>query len=328
MRTPDRTILIDGNNVIRRAHAVYVELLEKRGNPQILSSSGLPVGLIQGTLGMLSDWIPSIRRPSRIIFFKDGTSQRRRSVDPGYKARVSKGFGSGPRMYHLADGHIANGDLEVIDHVLGLLGVDVCHLPDEEADDLIASFVKASSPDAIHFIISSDKDFYQLVSDNVIQYRPGVEKNRFFDPERVEQDFGVHPRDVRMFKSLTGDATDTYKGVFRIRKKVAATLSRNKSPADLYSSDLSLCSKLEHQRLMNSRERVEMNYFLAGMKDDINLSDAFTLGVRDVKAASDVLHGLDVSGVDPSSFRTKHGGVSLTSEPALNYLSSDLFSDL
>lgn len=328
MKTPERIILIDGNNVIRRAHAVYVELLEKRGDPAILSPSGLPTGLIQGTLGMLSDWIPSIRRPTRIVFFKDGTSQRRRSVDPGYKARESKSFGSGSRMYHLADGHIADGDLQVIDHILGLLGVDVCYLPTEEADDLIASFIRASSPNTIHFIISSDKDFYQLVNDNVIQYRPGVEGNRFFDPERVEQDFGVPPKDVRMFKSLTGDATDTYKGVFRLRKKVAASLSRNPNPAALYSSDLSMCSRLEHQRLLDGKSRVEMNFFLAGMKDDVDLSDAFTLGTRDIQAASDVLHGLGISGVDTSSFRTKHGGFSVTSEPALDFVSPDLFSDL
>jgi hypothetical protein len=328
MRTPERIVLIDGNNVVRRAHAVWVELVEKRGGPALVNSSGLPIGLIQGTLGMLSDWLPSFRRPTRIVFFKDGTSRRRREIDPGYKFREPKDFGSGSVEYRLSDGHVVNGDLAVIDHVLRLLGVDICYLPDEEADDLIASFIRASDPGTIHFIVSSDKDFYQLVGDNVIQYRPGLEGNRFFDPERVESDFGVAPEHVRMFKSLTGDVTDTYKGVFRIRKKVASLLSKNPNPAAMYSSDLSMCSKLERQRLLDSRSRVETNFILAGMKDDVDLTNAISPGSEDFTTASTVLRGLEITGVDPSSFRTRHGGFSVTSEPPLDFISPDLFSDL
>ncbi len=304
---PNKNILIDGNNLLHRAQAVFVDYRVKRGDPPILSPDGYPTGLIQGTLSLLSDWIPSISRPTRIIFFTDGAASRRKALDPGYKARETREFGSGPKPIRLEDGYEAKDDLDVIDHLLRLLGVDLCLGPDDEADDLIASFIHPRK-DEINFIVSGDKDFYQLLDDNTIQYRPDAEGSRFYDAERAAGNMGVPPCHVRMFKSLKGDKSDTYKGIPRIRSTVAARLSKHPDPASMYASDLSFCSKLELQRLMELRPRVELNFLLAGMCTDIDLEPFIRPATQDWDTARRILKSLGVIGVDPNSFRTKHEG--------------------
>lgn len=327
MKSPERNVLVDGNNILHRAQAVHVDLPIKRGEAPTTTSDGFHTGLIRGTLGMLSDWLPSMRRPSRIIFFKDGTAARRKVMDPGYKDRESHGFGSKVGTT-LSDGTVVSSDIEAVDHILLLLGVDLCHHPDEESDDLIASFIHSRPDGAIHFIVSGDRDFYQLLNNNVVQYRPGLQGDRFFDAERAASDFGVRPQHVRMFKALTGDVTDTYKGIHRLRSKVATKLAEFPDPTSMYLSPLDGCSNLEKKRILEGRDRVEMNFLLAGMHSDIDLAPYTRASTPDPDRAIHILKALDIYGVDPTSFATSHSGSVRVSEPTVDFISSDSFSDL
>lgn len=302
----EKNILVDGNNLLHRAHAVFVE----RAPDPMRSPSGYPTGLIYGFLSMLADWTTSISTPTRMDVFFDGVPRRRLAMDPSYKLREDAALKfSGPPV-RLCDGYEANDDFDVLRHLLGLLGADLFRHPDEEADDLIASYV-SSRPQDLHIIISSDRDFYQLLtmSGRVVIYRPGVPGNRFFDSERAAEDLekkykaALLPSNIRMFKALTGDPSDGIHGVPRLRRKVAAAVSSHSDVDSLYGSGFPGFSDVERAKTMEMRDRVKLNWDLVGLRQDVDLATTRTPGRYDHSTASRILReDLGITTVYPHLF--------------------------
>lgn len=261
---------------------------------------------------MLSDWLPAIDRPTRILLFLDGVPARRRALDPTYKLRdPSEPSFPGHKVtpIKLIDGFEAQTPIDLVSHILQLLGVDTFYSPTEEADDLIASYVHQRQ-DQVHVIISSDKDFYQIISDSVIIYRPGVKGERFYDAERAEEHMyelyktRVPPSGIRMFKSLTGDPSDGIIGVPRLRKKIAAPLCSLPDVDAVYATGLPGFSKAEKEKAEFLRERVKLNFELAGLYKDLQLNPLRQHLNPDFDTAFRILReDLQIYGIDSQSFR-------------------------
>jgi 5'-3' exonuclease len=311
----DRNILVDGNNVLHRAYAVFVK--DRTGEDVMTSPGGYPTGLTYGFLSMLADWTSSISRPTRMVLFLDGAPARRLALDPEYKFKEeSSSPGREDRPVRLSDGFEARNELDVIIHVMGLMGVDLYHGMEEEADDLIASYVRSHFDD-VCIVISSDRDFYQMLewSDRIVLYRPGVKDNRFFDAERAEEDMlakhkvRVPPSNVRMFKALTGDSSDGIVGIPRLRKKVAAPLCRFGSVEELYGSDFPGFSKAEREKAYSLRDRIRLNFELIGLNDRILLDPLLKKARPDFQVASMILkEDLGITTVYPHDFRFRQEG--------------------
>ncbi len=321
----DRNILIDGDNLLHRAQAVYVS--NRPPEDQYVSRSGYPTGLIFGVLDMLSDWLSSMSNPSRLVFFLDGRPSRRLSVDPTYKQEDrDKDAGrpwKSPCATTLSDGVAVEDQISLLVHILKLLGFDICHHPDEEADDLIASYVRSRISD-VNVIVSSDKDMYQLLSwdDKVVLYRPGVSGNRFFDSERATSHMMerykvlVPPANVRMFKALTGDPSDGITGVPRLRKKVAAPLCHHTSVESLYATGLPGFSKIEKKNASDLVDRIKLNYEIIGLVDSIDVDACRTSRTPDFDLAAKIIRDdLSIRTIFPHSFMTTKPGVMRVSPP-------------
>ncbi len=304
-----RNILVDGNNLLHRASAVFAN--GRDGEP-LMSPTGYPTGIIYGCLNMLSDWVQDVSEPTRMDVFFDGVAKRRRVIDPDYKRKEEGSFRPGltSMPLRLSDGFEARHELDILTHLFRLLGSDIYHDPDEEADDLIASYV-AGKPNEVHVIISSDRDFYQLMADTdrVIMYRPGVAGNRFFDAERAEADmeekFGVPvpPANIRMFKALTGDPSDCIPGILRLRRRVAAPLCSSKNVEDLYLTGFPGFSKVELERTLAGRERVDANFRLVGLDSSVDVSASKLPATPDYDAAGRILSDdLGIRSIQPHVF--------------------------
>jgi 5'-3' exonuclease len=285
--------------------------MNKTSSP-FMSPTGYPTGLIYGMLSMLSDWIQDIATPSKILLFLDGVPRRRLILDPQYKQKTtdSERPGSVPCPITLSDGFVAQNELDILVHLFKLFGIDIYHNPDEEADDLIASYIDQNRDD-INVIMSSDRDYYQLLSDNdrIIIYRPGVSGNRFYDAERATEDlmnkYGAHipPSNIRMFKALTGDPSDGISGIFRLRKKAAAPLCSSRTIDELYETGFPGFSKSEKSRALLCRDRIHLNYKLIGFNRDLNLSDSKREAISDHRMASQILHNdLGIRSINISVF--------------------------
>jgi 5'-3' exonuclease len=305
-----RNVLIDGRNLLYRAHAIHVDLRQKKCEPPFCSRSGYPTGVIYGTLLMLSNWLPDIESPTSAIFFLDGIPKRRRELDPGYKLKDGLGITLGHSEHvKLLDGYEASCDIDVISHILQLFGVDTVFNPDEEADDLIASYVKQHLNE-INIIMSSDKDFYQIISDTVILYRPGTDGDRFYDAERAEDHmfrlYKVHisPKSIRMFKSLTGDASDTIVGIPRLRKKVAAPLCVQPDVDAVYATGLPGFSKSEKAKALELKDRIKLNFELTRLDQDLDVELFRKHTEPNIDMAMKILNDdFQIYGIDRQSFR-------------------------
>jgi DNA polymerase-1 len=82
-----------------------------------------------------------------------------------------------------------------------------------EADDMIA-YMSRELPRRFNtqmVIVSSDKDYLQLVNDYVTMYRPVTKV--FYGPKDVQKEFGIHPDNFIIYKTMLGDQSDKIEGI-------------------------------------------------------------------------------------------------------------------
>ena len=114
------------------------------------------------------------------------------------------------------------------------------------------------------FIVSSDKDFVQLVTDKIILYRP-MEKE-YYTPKVVEEKFGVLSNNFILYKVLLGDNSDKVPGVKGlgvkgIFKKFPELQTENLTLDDIF--DISARKFKEHvvySRIVQDQNRLRTNY--------------------------------------------------------------------
>ncbi|MHC4821635.1 MAG: DNA polymerase, partial [Planctomycetota bacterium] len=108
------------------------------------------------------------------------------------------------------------------------LGFPVLEVPGWEADDVLATVAHhASSEGARVFLVTGDKDLFQLVDDRVSIYNiltKGGQPTEVLDADGVEKKFGVPPKHVADVLALMGDSSDNVPGVPGIGPKTAIKL--------------------------------------------------------------------------------------------------------
>lgn len=301
----NRNVLIDFNNVIHRVWAAFV----LNSEITLTNDCGYPTGLTYGFFSALSDWISDIKRPTRIIAFLDGVPKRRFEIDPDYKNVEKERPWFQEISIKLSDGYEPKNQIDLIIHLMGKFGISHYHHKECEADDLIASFVR-QNPDDLNIILSTDKDFFQLLdNEKVIIYRVGVKGDRFFDREKAISHMEhlykvpVKPEQIKMFKALTGDPSDNIKGVPRLRKKVAASVCDFSSVDEIIASGMHSFSKKEKSSLISLKEMVERNLELVQFSTDINLNSYYFHSDPDFKTGSKILNDdLSINNVSYLSF--------------------------
>jgi DNA polymerase I len=117
--------------------------------------------------------------------------------------------------------------LPYVRRVCEAFGLPILEVPGFEADDVIATLAH-QAVDAGYkvMVVTGDKDFLQLVSDDVLVLNPGREGSgaTLYDRKTVEEKFGVPPERVVDVLSLVGDAVDNVPGVAGIGEKGARDL--------------------------------------------------------------------------------------------------------
>jgi len=331
-----RNVLVDVNNLLYRAYFAFVKDREKNNlrplTARLPTDGGgfldMDTGVIQGSLRILSSWLYDISRPTKIIAFFDGLPARRTAIFPDYKKRdkddvkQSVHIESGESVVKLRDGTPVSGPVSALAHIFRLIGCDVYHHPGEEADDLIATFVRRDS-EAVNVIMSSDKDFFQLVGGRTVVYRPGPETPRLHDAERVEETMEkrykvrVKPSEIQMFKALTGDSSDGIPGVHGLRKKSAHPMCRLASVAEVYESGMPSFSKGERDKALAARAQVELNFQLVSFYDQLDLAACLKPEIGDFALAAKILReDLSLTDVDLLPFRVgRHAAKAINSIP-------------
>jgi 5'-3' exonuclease len=208
----ERVVFIDGLNLFLRNFAIL----------NFVNSSGNHIGGLAGFLRSLGALINQIQPSSVYIVFDGvGASTNRRYLLPEYKTgRNLNRITNWDIFEDIGDENNAKVDQIVrIIQYLKCLPVKVVSIDKVEADDIIAYMSKdmAKRFNTKSYIVSSDRDFLQLVDDNITVYRP-IERE-FYDPRTVKEKFGIVPENFIHYKVLLGDASDKVPGIKGLGKK-------------------------------------------------------------------------------------------------------------
>jgi len=197
-----RVLLIDSMNTFLRSFAMIPAI-----NPQ-----GNHIGGLVGFLKSLG-YVIKLIRPTRVILVFDGQGNitNRRNTYADYKANRQIKRITNYKVFSTLEEEsdsISTQMLRLLDY-LKSLPVNISIIDKIEADDTIAYLSQKLKDDII--IYSADQDFLQLVNDRITVYSPI--KKKFYKPNDVYEQYGMHPYNFITMKCLMGDKSDNLPGV-------------------------------------------------------------------------------------------------------------------
>jgi DNA polymerase-1 len=199
-------MVVDAMNMLIRSFSLL-----KAMNPD-----GTHIGGIVGFLRSLG-YVTRIFDPTRVIVVWDGKggSANRKNINPDYKAQRATARITHWGLYDTKQQEMEAliGQLIRVQEYLECLPVAQVQMEKLEADDIMAYIAKQSSYSKVKkcTIISSDKDFLQLVDDTVEVYAPV--KKKTFTKDNIFDELKVLPENYNIVKALLGDNSDNLKGV-------------------------------------------------------------------------------------------------------------------
>lgn len=201
----DHILIVDAMNTLIRSFSLL-----KAMNP-----SGSHVGGLVGFLRSLG-YVTRIFDPTRVVVVWDGKggSGNRKNIDPNYKAQRATSRITHWGLYDTKEEETEAliGQLFRTQDYLECLPVQQMVLEKLEADDIMAYLAKrASLAGKKVTIVSSDKDFLQLVNNNIEVYAPV--KKKTFTKDNIFEELKVLPTNYNIVKALLGDNSDNLQGV-------------------------------------------------------------------------------------------------------------------
>ena len=254
-----RVIVIDALNMFIRNYIV---------NPMI-STNGNPVG---GAVGFLNSVKKLMReaKPDQVIICWDGSggSQKRRQTVKEYKQ------GRKPlRKNYKVEGMSEQSEKEnmvwqqrILMEMLNEMPIIQLMLDRVEADDIISMI--SSSPKYRGWqkvIISSDKDFLQLLNDETVLYRP-IQK-KAWTKNTVIEEYGISPENFVIARAIAGDKSDNLAGIKgaglpTIAKRLPFLIDTDmRTLNEVYDHCANAEGKLKfYERIVEDWDVVETNY--------------------------------------------------------------------
>jgi DNA polymerase-1 len=202
----DHILVVDAMNTLIRSFSLL-----KAMNP-----SGAHVGGLVGFLRSLG-YVTRIFDPTRVIIVWDGKggSANRKNIDPNYKAQRATSRITHWGLYDTKEEETEAliGQLYRTQDYLECLPVHQLVMEKLEADDIMAWIAKKASGSNVKkcTIVSSDKDFLQLVDDTIEVYAPV--KKKTFTKDNIFEELKVLPENYNIVKALLGDNSDNLQGV-------------------------------------------------------------------------------------------------------------------
>ncbi len=237
-----RLMLVDAQNQFMRSYIV---------NPT-MSPNGDPIGGVVGFLQTMNKLCRQIRPDLFVIVWDgDGGSSRRRKQNKNYKVgRKPPKLNRWSQSLNPAQIHTNKiwQQVRCIEYV-NQMPIVQFRQPGVEADDVI-SYVKSLPilKDWQKVIVSSDKDFIQLLDNKTLLMRPT--QDQILNTNRVLDEHSIHPRNFALARSMVGDKSDNIDGLQGVGLKTVAKafpfLSEEK---DYYLSDLKEHSEQEESKL-------------------------------------------------------------------------------
>ena len=201
-----RLFLLDAYALIFRGYYAFIK------NPRI-NSKGMDTSAIMGFMNSLMDVIKREKPDHLAVAFDKGGSDIRNKMFPEYKANRD----ATPEAIKIA--------VPYIQELLKAMHIPIMEKEGFEADDLIGTLAKQAEKEGYQvFMVTPDKDFAQLVSENIFMYKPARMGNgiEIWGIPEVQAKFEVeHPLQVIDFLGMMGDSVDNIPGLPGVGEKTA-----------------------------------------------------------------------------------------------------------
>jgi len=200
--------LVDGSAIFYRAYFAFIRapLINSKGE-----NTSAAFGFVNSLLKILRDENPDYF----VVVFDTKEPTFRHKMYDEYKSTRAK----------MPDELVEQ--LPRIHQTVAALNIPSMEMAGFEADDIIGTIAKAAEKKGLEVrCVTGDKDFFQLVTENVKVYNPKKvsEKAELFGPDEVKEKFGVLPEQVIDKLALMGDSSDNVPGVPGIGPKTADKL--------------------------------------------------------------------------------------------------------
>ena len=299
----DHIMVIDAMNMLIRSFSLL----------KAMSPTGHHIGGLVGFLRSLG-YVTRIFDPTRVVIVWDGKggSGNRQNIDPNYKAHRANTRITHWGLYDTKqeETEALVGQLFRTKDYLECLPVHQIMMEKLEADDIIAYLAQEATNNKKKVtIISSDKDFLQMINKHVEVYAPV--KKKVYTAQNTKEEIKVIPENYNVVKALLGDNSDGLSGVKGLGIKTI--ISEFPDIVDKPNTSLDyifeVCEKnLEGKKIfskiIHQWDKVETNFKLMNLHESVldnreknTILDIIKNGVPDLQAGA-FLHLLDTDRIE------------------------------
>ena len=240
----EKVLLIDGNSIMNRAFYGIM------GNKMLATKDGHYTNAIYGFLSIMFKNMEEVEPTYMAIAFDSKTAEdTRKKMYEGYK-----------KHRHAMPNELAE-QMPVIKEVLQDMNIKIIEMADYEGDDILGTLAKKfAHEDKDVYILSGDRDLFQLIEDHITVRIPrtkmGKTETEIYTKAKVEEEYGLEPIDLIEVKALMGDSSDEIPGVPNVGPKTGTSLIKQfKTIANLYKAlqdgTVDLTSKLKDTLIKN-----------------------------------------------------------------------------
>lgn len=238
-------MLIDGSSLIYRAFFAL---------PNLSNNDGVMTNGVYGFLTMYRNAFDKYKPDYVLVAFDRSSKTFRNDEYKDYKANRDKT----PNELSYQFG--------ILKDVLDSMGVKYTDLDGFEADDIVGTYARmAKEAGDRAVLITGDRDYLQLVDDDILVYltKKGVSDTVEYTVEKIEEEYGITPKQLIDVKGLMGDKSDNIPGVDGIGEKRALDFIRK------YGSIENLYDNLDDISGKKTKENLENNEAVAYMSKKI-----------------------------------------------------------
>lgn len=275
----DKLFLIDAYALIYRSYYALIK------NPRI-NSKGFNTSAIMGFVNTLNE-IMTKEQPTHIAVAFDHGKTFRDEAFPQYKAQREE------------TPEDIRRSVPVIKDIIAAMNIPALQADGFEADDIIGTLaVKAGGQGVETYMLTPDKDYGQLVRDNVFIFRPrhggGYEK---MGPKEVCAKYAIDsPQRVIDLLALMGDSADNFPGCPGVGEKTAAKLIAQFGDVDnMLDNTADIKGKLR-EKVETAVDDIRMSKFLATIRTDVPIDldlDSMRLGEPDEQKLREIFNELE-----------------------------------
>lgn len=243
-----KLFLLDAYALIFRAYYAFIK------NPRV-TSKGLNTSAIFGFLNSLIEILQKEKPTHIAVAFDSSAKTFRHDKFPAYKANRD----ATPEDIKIAVPYVKS--------LLDALNIPIFEVPGYEADDIIGTLTRqASEQGFLTYMMTPDKDFCQLVTQNVLLYKPSRSGNgiEIWDVNEVKKNFEIdEPKQVIDILGLWGDASDNIPGAPGIGEKTAKKLIKEFGSIEVLLHNVNKLQGKVKETLEKNSEQVLLSKELA-----------------------------------------------------------------